>query len=66
LQISIVLLAAPVVATAGAAFFLGEEITGVQLAGFIIVLSSIGFVVLAQEPDEAEALAEGVAGTEAP
>lgn len=66
LRISVVLLAAPVVATAGAAVFLGETITAVQLLGFGIVLSSIGVVVFAQEPEEAESLAEGVAGSEAP
>ena len=66
LRISMVLLAAPVVATASAAFFLGEAITALQLMGFLIVLSSIAVVVFSREPDEAESLAESVAGTEAP
>ena len=66
LRISIVLLAAPVVATASAALFLGEAVTGLQLAGFLVVLSSIAVVVFTREPEQAEALAEGVAGTEAP
>ncbi len=66
LRISMVLLAAPVVATASAAFFLGEAITALQVLGFLIVLSSIAVVVFSREPDEAESLAESVAGTEAP
>lgn len=68
LRISMVLLATPVVASASASasVFLGESLTAVQWLGFGIVLSSIGVVVFSREPSEAESLAEGVAGTEAP
>jgi drug/metabolite transporter (DMT)-like permease len=66
LSISMVLLAVPVVATASAAIFLGESVTGVQVAGFGIVLAAIALVVAESAPEIRAELAESAARTDAP
>lgn len=46
LRISMILLAAPVVATASAAFFLGETLQDLQMVGFGLVLGAIAVALL--------------------
>ncbi len=64
--VSIMLLAVPVIACVAAAVFLGEQLSGLQLAGGAVVMVSVAAVVLSA-PRAAEAeLAESVAETDAP
>jgi drug/metabolite transporter (DMT)-like permease len=65
LSISMILLAVPVVATASAAVFLGESVTGVQMGGFAIVLGAIALVVADSDPKATGGLAESAAQTDA-
>jgi drug/metabolite transporter (DMT)-like permease len=64
--ISILLLGVPVLASGGAAFYLGETLGATQLAGGALVLVSIAVVVLSSSADVAEDLAESAAETDAP
>lgn len=65
--VSIMLLGVPVLATAGAAVFLGERPNPLQLFGGALVLWSIATIVLSSpEAETAEELAESLAGTDAP
>jgi drug/metabolite transporter (DMT)-like permease len=64
--ISILLLGVPVLASGGAAFFLGETLGAAQLAGGAIVLVAIAVVVLSSRREIAEDLAESAAETDAP
>lgn len=66
LRISMIMLAAPVVATASAAVFLDEPVTLLQALGFLVVLSSIAVVVAGTGGDTPEELAESAARTDAP
>jgi len=63
---SIVLLAVPVVAAAGAYLLLGEALGGLQLVGAAIVLGAIARIVSSVRRSAAEALAESAAATDAP
>ena len=63
--VSIMLLAVPVIACAGAAVFLDERLGGVQIAGAVLVLVSVACVVRAR-PRQAGELAESAAETDAP
>lgn len=63
---SMILLAVPVVATAGAYAFLGERFTAVQAAGGTVVLVAIAMLVLSTSDTAAAALAESAAETDAP
>jgi len=64
---SMLLLAIPLVAAAGAVAFLGETLGMLQVAGGVVVLIAIANVVLStSRPSTAEALAEGAAATDAP
>jgi drug/metabolite transporter (DMT)-like permease len=63
---SIMFLAVPVLASAAAAFFLGELLRPTHLVGGTIVLVSIGIVVRTMRDDVGTELAEGVAQTDAP
>lgn len=64
--VSILLLGVPVLATAGAAVFLGEVPSGLQVAGGALVLFSIGCIVASTRGAVAEELAESAAETDAP
>ncbi|HZR84409.1 MAG TPA: DMT family transporter [Candidatus Binatia bacterium] len=65
--VSIMLLGVPVLASAGAAAFLGETITPAELVGGAIVLGAIARIVFsARSPATAEELAESAAATDAP
>ncbi len=64
--VSILFLAVPVVATAGAAVFLGERLGPLQLMGAAIVLIAVAAVVLLQPARAGEELAESVVETDAP
>lgn len=66
LRVSMILLAAPVVATASAAVLLDEPVTLLQSFGFLLVLSSIAVVVSGAEGSTKEELAEAAAQTDAP
>jgi len=66
LSISMILLAAPVIATLGATLVLGEHLYAMQLLGGLIVLTAIGIVVRSTTPATAEELAESAAETDAP
>ncbi len=57
---SLLTLLIPVVAMAGAAIFLGEEVVAAQIAGAIVVLGALALVVRRREPRE-ELLAVDVA-----
>jgi drug/metabolite transporter (DMT)-like permease len=61
---SLLLLGVPVLSTAGAAVVLGEPVTGLQIAGGAAALGAVGWLVVAPKPRQA--LAEAVAGTDAP
>ena len=65
--VSIMLLGVPVLASVGAAVFLGEVLGPAQIAGGAVVLGSIATIVLSS-PDAAtaEELAESAAETDAP
>ena len=64
--VSILFLTVPVVATAGAALFLGETLSGLQLVGGAVVLGAVAAVVLLQPARAGEELAESVVETDAP
>lgn len=64
--VSIMFLAVPVIACAGAALFLGETLGPMQLVGGAIVLASVGAVVVTAPPAAGEELAESAAETDAP
>lgn len=64
--VSILFLAVPVVATAGAAVFLGETLRPLQLVGAAVVLGAVAAVVLQQSARTGEELAESVVETDAP
>jgi drug/metabolite transporter (DMT)-like permease len=51
---SLLTLLIPVVAMAGAAIFLGEEVVAAQVVGALIVLSALGVVVWRRQPEEPE------------
>lgn len=64
---SMILLAVPVIATAGAHVFLGEPVAGLQLLGGAVVLSAVGMIVAsARRASVRLELAESVAKTDAP
>jgi drug/metabolite transporter (DMT)-like permease len=62
---SVLLLAVPVVASALAAVFLDERLTGVQIGGAALTLLAVG-VIVRSPADSGEELAESAAGTDAP
>jgi drug/metabolite transporter (DMT)-like permease len=64
--VSIMFLAVPVIACAGAALFLGETLNALQLLGGAIVLAAVGVVVATARPAAGEELAESAAETDAP
>jgi len=64
--VSILFLAVPVVATAGAVVFLGETLGPMQLIGAAVVLVAVAAVVLSQPARTGEELAESVVETDAP
>lgn len=66
LSISMILLAAPVIATLGATAVLGEQLYPVQMIGGLIVLTAITIVVRSTRPTTSEELAESAAETDAP
>lgn len=63
--LSIMLLAVPVLACAGAAVFLNEQLGPLQIGGGVLVLVAVAAVVRAQ-PKQAGELAESAAETDAP
>jgi drug/metabolite transporter (DMT)-like permease len=63
---SIMLLAAPVLAAAGAHFVLDERLRVVQVVGGAVVLFSIAMVILSTQAETAEELAESAVETGAP
>ena len=65
-MVSILLLGVPVLATAGAAVYLGEVPGLLQIVGGLLVLSSIAVIVLSTRREVAEELAESAAETDAP
>ena len=64
--VSILLLGVPVLATTGAAVYLGEIPGLLQIVGGLLVLSSIAVIVLSTRREVAEELAESAAETDAP
>ena len=64
--VSVMLLAVPVFAVAGATAFLHEPLNFTQAVGGAIVLAAIGTLVHAAPPASGEELAEGAAETDAP
>jgi drug/metabolite transporter (DMT)-like permease len=64
--LSIMFLAVPVLACAGAAVFLGESLSATQLLGAAIVLTAVAAVVASAPAGTSEELAEGVAEVDAP
>ena len=65
-MVSIMFLAVPVIACAGAALFLGETLNAAQLLGGAVVLTAVGAVVAATPRATGEELAESAAETDAP
>ena len=64
---SMILLAVPVIATAGAYVFLGEGISGLQMLGAAVVLGAVGMIVASARRSSVRfELAESVAETDAP
>jgi drug/metabolite transporter (DMT)-like permease len=63
---SIILLAVPVVAAAGAYILLDEPLGRLQLVGGAVVMVAIATIVMSAAPKAAEQLAESAAGTDAP
>jgi len=61
---SLIILGVPVVATAGAAMFLGESMTALQMLGAGVVLVSIGAIVVRQRGVGADELAQAMAESE--
>jgi drug/metabolite transporter (DMT)-like permease len=55
---SLLTLLIPVVAMAGAAAFLGEEVVAAQIVGAIVVLGALAVVVRRRQPEEPELLLE--------
>jgi drug/metabolite transporter (DMT)-like permease len=55
---SLLTLLIPVVAVAGAAAFLGEEVVAAQIVGAIVVLGALAVVVRRRQPEEPELLLE--------
>jgi drug/metabolite transporter (DMT)-like permease len=65
--ISIIFLGTPVLASVGAATFLGEALVPSQILGGLVVLASIAIIVLSTHDESvAEELAESAAETDAP
>jgi drug/metabolite transporter (DMT)-like permease len=64
--VSIMFLAVPVIACAGAALILGETLNATQVFGAVIVLAAVGAVVATARPAAGEELAESAAETDAP
>jgi drug/metabolite transporter (DMT)-like permease len=64
--LSIMFLAVPVLACVGAAVFLGESLSAIQLLGGTVVLVAVAAVVASVPSGAAEELAEGAAETDAP
>lgn len=64
--VSIMFLAVPVIACAGATLFLGETLNAMQLLGGAVVLAAVSAVVATARPAVAEELAESAAETDAP
>lgn len=64
--ISMLLLGVPIVAATAAALVLGEQVTGLQACGGVLVLLAIANVVLRMDRRVAETLAESAAETDAP
>ena len=64
-SISMILLAAPVVSSAAAWFFLGETLSLLQAFGAAVVLVAIGIIVRGAEAGGGQELAESAAETEA-
>ncbi len=65
-SISMMFLAAPIVSTVAAYFFLGETLSGLQLVGGLIVLTAIGATVARAGDEVGGELAESAAETDAP
>ncbi len=63
---SMILLAVPIIATAGAAVVLDEPVSALQIVGGAIVLVAIGIIVASSRRRDAEVLAESAALSEAP
>jgi drug/metabolite transporter (DMT)-like permease len=63
---SMILLAVPVVATAGAYVFLGERFTALQAVGGVVVLFAIAMLVLSTSGATAAVLAESTAESDVP
>jgi drug/metabolite transporter (DMT)-like permease len=63
---SMILLAVPVVATAGAYAFLGERFTALQAVGGAVVLFAIAMLVLSTSGATAAALTEATAESDVP
>jgi len=63
---SMILLAVPIIATAGAAVVLDEPVSALQVVGGAIVLVAIGIIVASSRRRDAEVLAESAALSEAP
>jgi drug/metabolite transporter (DMT)-like permease len=63
---SIILLAVPVVASAGAYLLLGESLNGLQLTGGAIVLAAIATIVVSSRRSTPDDLAQSAAATDAP
>jgi drug/metabolite transporter (DMT)-like permease len=63
---SMILLAVPVIAAAGAWLVLGEHISTLQVGGGIVVLTAVGMIVLSAKRAERAVLAESAAEADAP
>lgn len=63
---SIMILAVPVIASAGAAMFLDERLGLPEITGGAVVLIAIGSVIASAHPRTAGELARSAAGTDAP
>ncbi len=66
LSISMILLAAPVIAILGATAVLGEELYAMQMLGGLILLTAISIVGRSTAPTTGKELAESAAETDAP
>lgn len=65
-SISMMFLAAPIVSSTAAYFYLGEDVTATQMVGGLIVLLAIGATLAQADEDVGEELAESAAATDAP
>ncbi len=64
---SMILLAVPVIATAGAHYFLAEPVSGLQVLGAAVVLAAVGMIVASARRSSVRLeLAESLAETDAP